>query len=349
MKRCCGGFFEHAPDAIVLVDGDGRIERINEQVERMFGYGRAELLGEPVEVLLPERFRRRHVEHRASYIGDPHLRPMGFGGELYGRHKDGGEFPVDITLSPIEVQTGSSVIAVIRDITRLKQADEALRENAERLQVLSRRLIQVQEAERRHVALELHDEIGQLLTGLKLTLEMGARLPAEQAQGRMAQAQTIVNELLERTRKLSLDLRPSTLDHLGLLSALWWHIKHYTSQTQVRVDFKHRGLEGKRYAPELETAAFRIVQEALTNVARHAAVHAVTVRAWADADSLTLQIEDDGQGFNPGDVLDAGRTSGLAGMRERAALSGGQLTIESRPEAGTKLTAEWRLSDPLTC
>jgi signal transduction histidine kinase len=108
--------------------------------------------------------------------------------------------------------------------------DEALRENAERMKVLSRRLIEVQEAERRYVALELHDEIGQILTGLKLTLEMGARLPGDEARQSIAQAQTMVNQLLALTRKLSIDLRPTTLDHLGLLSALWWHIRHYTSQ-----------------------------------------------------------------------------------------------------------------------
>src|SRR6202007_2887040 len=132
--------------------------------------------------------------------------------------------------------------------------------------VLSRRLIEVQEAERRRIALELHDEIGQLLTGLKLTLEIGARQPPGEARDSIAQAQTLVNELMARARKLSLDLRPATLDHLGLLSALPWHIKQYTAQTQVRVTFKQSGLEGRRFPSEIETAIYRIVQEALTNV-----------------------------------------------------------------------------------
>jgi signal transduction histidine kinase len=248
-------------------------------------------------------------------------------------------------LSPVDAETGSLVIAVIRDITRRKQADEALREYAERMKVLSRRLIDVQEAERRRVALELHDEIGQLLTGLKLTLEMGARLPGEEIRASIAQAQMVVNELIARTRKLSLDLRPATLDHLGLLSALLRHLTHYTAQTQVQVAFKHHGLEGRRFAPEVETAAFRIVQEALTNVARHAGVSEITVRVWADEHNLTVQIEDHGRGFNPEEVLAASTTSGLAGMRERALLLGGHLTIESRRGAGTCVTAEWCLSN----
>ncbi|HEV7843214.1 MAG TPA: PAS domain S-box protein, partial [Pyrinomonadaceae bacterium] len=283
------GIFDYAPDTIVVIDRQGRIERANAQVERMFGYQSDELLGQEVESLLPERFRQGHLKHRADYVADPHLRPMGVGFELYGKRKDGGEFPVEIMLSPVGAATGGLVIAVIRDITRRKKADEALHESADRLKILSRRLIEVQEAERRSLALELHDEIGQILTGLKLTLEMSARLPADEARASIVKAQGLVNELMARARKMSLDLRPATLDHLGLLSALLSHIKQYSAQTQVRVLFKHSGLEGQRFPAEIEMAAYRIVQEALTNVARHAETDAATVRVWADQHGLTIQ------------------------------------------------------------
>jgi signal transduction histidine kinase len=208
------------------------------------------------------------------------------------------------------------------------------------MKILSRRLIEVQEAERRNLALELHDQIGQILTGLKLTLEMAARLPEDEARASIVQAQTLVNELMARARKMSLDLRPATLDHLGLLSALLWHIKQYSAQTQVRVAFKHNGLEGRRFTTETETAAYRIVQEALTNVARHAESDAATVRLWADEHSLNIQIEDQGKGFDTETPLATVNTSGLAGMRERAHLLGGHLTIESNFGTGTHLTAE---------
>ena len=336
------GLFEFAPDTIVVVDHNGRVARVNAQIVSMFGYSPEELLGKPVEVLLPERFRQDHRNHRATYTVEPHTRTMGAGLELYGKRKDGSEFPVDIMLSPIDTKEGPLVIAVVRDITRRKQAEEAQREYADRLQVLSRRLMDVQESERRRLARELHDEIGQALTGLKLTLEMGARLPHDQVRPCLEQALTTVNELMAQARKLSLDLRPGMLDDLGLLPALLWHIEHYTAQTRVRVTFKHSGLEGRRFTSEIETAAYRIVQEALTNVARHAEVDEAEVQVWAANQTFTIQIQDQGAGFDRKAVLTASDTSGLAGMRERAMLLGGHLTIDSRPGGGTRLTAEWR-------
>jgi len=337
------GLFEFAPDTVVVVNHHGRIVRVNAQVEHMFGYNREELTGKPVETLIPERFKQQHTWHRTAFMDETHTRPMGAGLELYGKRKDGSEFPVDIMLSPMQAE--GMVIAVVRDITRRKQAEGAVREYADRLKFLSRRLMEVQEAERRNIARELHDEIGQILTGLKLTLEMGARLPSDEVGASLMQAQGLVNGLMARARKLSLDLRPAMLDDLGLLPTLLWHIEHYTAQTRVRVGFKNSGLEGRRFAPEVETAAYRIVQEALTNVARHAEVNEATVRVWTDQRTLTIEIEDAGKGFDHAALAVGSETSGLAGMRERAILLGGQLTVESRPLAGTRLTAELRISD----
>ncbi len=339
------GIFEYAPDTMVVVGDNGHIEQVNMQVERMFGYHREELIGKPVEILIPERFKQWHVEHRAHYVSDPHLRPMGAGLVLHGRRKDGSEFPVEIMLSPVTDVSHKLVIAVIRDITRRQRNEKELHENAERMKILSRRLIDVQEAERRSIALELHDEIGQILTGLKLTLEMSARLPEAETRASIAGAQALVNELMTRTRKLSLDLRPATLDHLGLLSALLRHIRQYNFQTQVRVDFRHDGLEGRRFVPELEIAVFRIVQEALTNVARHSESEEVTVRIWADQHTFTVQVEDNGRGFDPQTVMAVSQSSGLSGMRDRALLLGGSFTIDSHLGSGTRLIAEWSLEN----
>jgi signal transduction histidine kinase len=214
-----------------------------------------------------------------------------------------------------------------------------------RLQGLSGRLLEVQEAERRHLARELHDEIGQLLTGLRFTLDV-PEPPSPTLHERLVQAQTIVQELLERVRALSLDLRPSILDDLGVLPALLGHIERYTSQTKIRVHLEHSGLD-RRFAPETETGVYRIVQEALTNVARHGRVDEVTVRLWASDDVLGVQVEDHGAGFDPGATFGSGRSGGLAGLRERAALLNGHLTVESRPGRGVRLTAEVPLNGAL--
>jgi GAF domain-containing protein len=214
-----------------------------------------------------------------------------------------------------------------------------------RLQGLSGRLMEVQEAERRHLARELHDEIGQLLTGLRLTLDV-PEPPSPVLRERLGQAQDLVQELLERVRALSLDLRPSILDDLGVLPALLGHIERYTSQTKIRVHFEHSGLD-RRFAPGTETGVYRIVQEALTNVARHGGVDEVTVRLWATDDVLGVQVEDHGAGFDPDTVLGAGRSGGLAGLRERAALLNGHLTVETQPGHGVRLTAEVPLTGSL--
>ena len=214
-----------------------------------------------------------------------------------------------------------------------------------RLQGLSGRLMEVQEAERRHLARELHDEIGQLLTGLRLTLDV-PEPPSPALAERLGQAQALVQELLERIRALSLDLRPSILDDLGLLPALLDNIERYMSQTKVRVLLEHSGLD-RRFDPETETGVYRIVQEALTNVARHGRVDEVTVRLWATDDVLGVQVEDHGAGFDPDAVLGAGRSGGLAGLRERAALLNGHLTVETHPGRGVRLTAEVPLDGSL--
>ncbi|MGH8067838.1 MAG: PAS domain S-box protein [Candidatus Entotheonellia bacterium] len=219
---------------------------------------------------------------------------------------------------------------------------EEVHHSQEQLQALSQRLLEVQETERRSIARELHDEIGQVLTGLKLTLGMSAHVATGAADNGLSYAQTLVNDLIARVRDLSLALRPAMLDDLGLLPALLWLFERYSAQTNVQVDCKHVGLDGRRFGAAVETAAFRIVQEALTNVARHARVPGAMVRLWSDPNRLGVQIEDYGIGFDPQTASAA--SSGLAGMRERASALKGHLTIESAPGSGTRILAEWPLS-----
>ena len=231
------------------------------------------------------------------------------------------------------------------DVTQQQLNEEAMWEYGERMTILSRRLIEVQESERRYIALELHDQIGQILTGLKLKLEMIERVATAEVSENINEANALVNDLIARTRELSLDLRPATLDHLGLLAALRRHLRHYTSRTNVNVDFTQTGLEGRRFSPELETAAFRIVQEALTNVARHSNGRTAKVTISADRSKLSVRIEDNGRGFDADAEFSAARSTGLPGMRERARLLGGRFLIKSEFDRGTSLTAEWDLEN----
>jgi signal transduction histidine kinase len=248
---------------------------------------------------------------------------------------------VSVNVEPLHDHQGRRVgaINVFEDITERMRADQALRESAERLQTLSRRLLEVQEVERRHLARELHDEIGQMLTSLRLQLNWTGEVAPDAVRRRFESAQSMIEELLEKVRRLSFDLRPAELDQLGLLPALIALFERSTDQMGVRIDLKHQGLE-RRFASEVETTAYRIIQESLTNVARHAGVAEAIVRVWTTSDTLDVQIEDHGRGFDPQVILGAPRSIGLAGMRERVELLSGRLTIEARPGVGTLITAE---------
>jgi PAS domain S-box-containing protein len=225
----------------------------------------------------------------------------------------------------------AGVVGAAVDITDYKNMVSQLR-------TLSRRLISVQEAERRAIASELHDQVGQSLTALKLLLEKAQATAPEGDGQELAVAGGVVNELLTRVREMSLDLRPAMLDDLGLLPTLLWHFKHYTDQTQVTVRFRHAGLR-KELPSEVSIAAYRIVQEALTNVARYAKVNEVSVCVRAERGVVVVEVADHGVGFDEA-RLASQPSSGLRGMRERSLALNGEFTVKSVPGRGTYVMAE---------
>jgi signal transduction histidine kinase len=184
--------------------------------------------------------------------------------------------------------------------------------------------------------------MGQLLTGLTFVLDANKDLPPGAFAAALQEAQSLAHELLTRVRELSLTLLPPLLDDLGLLPALLWYTERYTIRMGIPVTVRHSGLEG-RFPALIETTVYRIVQEALTNVVRHADTDAVTLEIWADAETVGLQVTDSGVGFNPQVRLSDPTTSGLVGMYERAHLAGGRLTVDSAPGMGTRVTAEFPL------
>jgi PAS domain S-box-containing protein len=331
-------------DAVIATNADGELTAWNRAAENLYGWKADEVLGRPVQEVLPSDItsEQKAAALRAlSQIGHCRL-------EVTQYRRDGNPLAIEGTTIALHDNDGrvTGYVSVNRDISDRRRADaERERLHAQvsrantRLQALSQRLLDVQEAERRHLARELHDEIGQQLTGLKLLLEMNANPPDLPARSSLAEAQSLLQELMSRVRELSLSLRPAMLDDLGLLPALLWHLERYSGLTGVQVKFQHSGIESRRFPPTIETAAYRIVQEALTNVARHARGGEARVSLWCEADMLHLEVVDSGPGFDPQVAQTAYRSSGLAGMSERATLLGGQFAIESTPGAGTRLRA----------
>jgi PAS domain S-box-containing protein len=321
-------FMDNGPAVAWIKDERGRHLYVNRRFEQEHGLTPESVRGRDAFALFPPEVARQfHANDRAVLEAG---RPLEFAETLPGpggvtRHVHVYKFPFRDAAGTLYV--GGMAV----DVTEQRQAQEQLREYA-------RRLLGVQEQERRHLARELHDEVGQVLTGLRLTLEACRALFPGEPPDCLADAEGLLAELARRVRDLSLGLRPSMLDDLGLLPALLWLCERYTPQTGVRVHFEHRGLEGRRFGPEAETAAFRITQEALTNVARHAGVKDCAARVWVGEDALRVQVEDQGSGFDP--AAAQGSSGGLSGMAERAALAGGTLRVESAPGAWTRLTAE---------
>jgi PAS domain S-box-containing protein len=333
--------FDSAPDTVVVVDGDGRIARANAQIEQMFGFGQEELVGKPVEVLLSERFRRSHVRHREGYLAEPRTRPMGAGLELFCRRKDGTEIPVDIMLSPVERAEGGLVIAVVRDITNRKRAEEALKRREEELRALSASLLSVQDEERRRIARELHDSTAQNLAGLAMNLSLlmtaAATVSDPSLQRILSDSRALAEQCSREVRNLSYLLHPPLLDDLGLAPALKSYIAGFGQRTGIEVQLDVPPDLG-RLAPEIETALFRIVQEGLTNVHRHSGSTRAAIRLALTDREVKLTVEDEGAGSTARAIEDGVRLGvGIPGMRERAKQLGGHMDIDAGHD-GTIIT-----------
>lgn len=331
--------YQYAPVGLCFVDQNLRYVRINEHLAAMNGRPAGEHIGRTIREIVSDLADEVEPYYRCVMdSGEPVLNVEIHGSTLAepGRERDWL-----VNYSPLRSKSGTvvGVTAVVVEITDRKQAEQQLRKYSERVQALTRQILRVQEEERRHVARELHDEIGQSLTGLQFILDAGPDLSGEGARARLQNARVAVDDLLAKVRELSFDLRPAMLDHLGLLPALFWLFERFTRQTRVQVHFRHEGLSD-RFAPAVETTAYRLVQEAITNVARHAGVQEVSVCIWLQGSLLQLHVEDEGAGFIPEAALASDKTSGLKGMHERTQLLGGQLEIYSVPGEGSQLMAQ---------
>jgi two-component system sensor histidine kinase DevS len=326
---------EAAPDGIAVVDERGRILVVNEQLSYLFGYGSAELIGAQVEALVPPRLRGGHEGHRHGYGANPATRPMGMGLELLGLRKDGTEFPLEISLSPVRSGRQTFTIAIVRDSTerkRLQSEEQALRTFLDT------------EQERHRIGMDLHDGIMQDIYATTLGLELVHEdIDANPvgAKGGVGRAIDQLHDVIRDIRSYIFDLRPRqfTGDLREALLDLGREFQENSSiQTEV---FVPASLPSLDYA--IGVAYYVITHEALSNTRKHAQARSVTITLRVEDARLNLEVRDDGLGFDTSLEFPE-RHRGLRNMASRAGVVGAEFDVDSAPGEGTAIQVELRLN-----
>lgn len=319
-------------DGILSVNEQHQIVVYNRAAERIFGWRPDEALGQPLRVLLPACLCDTHREFLATIDETPESRtPSRKDFVILGLRNSGEEFPMEVSVSRIDTSKGRLHTVMVRD------ASERMRMEAE-VARFARQAVDAREQEKARMARELHDELAQMLSLLKLQARsLAGRLGTDaQAQAKIAEIVSALDEGIAATRRIAADLRPMILDDLGLPAALRWLGENFTRRTGVACEVQ-AGDIGDVEEP-YATAVFRIVQEALQNVAKHADASRASVRLWRDQGGLAVSIQDDGQGFDSTGVRQHDGL-GMVGMRERAHLLNGTLHVETVPGQGTLVRA----------
>jgi PAS domain S-box-containing protein len=324
-----------APSGFIVVDQGGSIVFTNSTACDLFGFEPDELLGQPIHVLIPERFHEIHRQHRRTYMKEPQIRPMGLGLDLFGRHKNGTEFPVDISLSPLQTADKTLYTAVIRDNSDRKAMEE---------QRLALELELETERERDRIAMDLHDGIMQDVYAASLGLELAlaggetSSDTAESIERVIDQLQTVVQNI----RSYIFDLRPREFS--GDLSEAFANLANeFQQNSQIQTELEM----DVAASPHLTTSltVYNIAHEGLSNVQRHAQAERVTISLQVDQDGGELRVSDDGVGFDAG--ADRGQSHrGLRNMVARAKSIGAELSLESKPGKGTRLALRFPLDPP---
>jgi PAS domain S-box-containing protein len=347
-ERRMHGIMLHASVPMLITDDGARISFVNRALAALFGYAVEELDGASLDTLVPERLRALHAAHRAGFHAPPSPQPMGWGSAVVGRRKDGSELPIEITLSPLPEADGG-VVACVVDLTHRHEAERRIRAYQESLQRLTFDAARTEERERRRIALELHDRLGQslALAQIKLTAARDATVGPSRAD--LSEVVDLLGQAVAETRTLTFDLSPPVLYELGLVEALAWLAEEHERRFGMTVTL---AIEEGAARPMEETSRallFRAVRELLMNVWKHAQTRSARVsmrrRAATAAtpesagDELEIDVEDSGVGFDPEQIASdrAGRGFGLLSVREQIHRMGGTMTVTSTPGHGARV------------
>ena len=327
-----------ALDAIICIDTQGCITVWTPQAEKIFGWNEQDAMGKVMaDIIIPAQYREQHKKGLANYLKTGEGPVLNRIFEITALNHEGNEFPIEISIIPIKHGSTEFFCAFIRDISDRKKAEVELEESYKAIRKLTAHLQNIREEERIHIAREIHDELGQHLTVLKMDIAWLSKKITKSADDetkvKIKDLINIIDGTIKTVRRISAELRPSLLDDLGLVAALEWQLDEFEKRSGIRTNFKEPD-EEIQLTSAVKTGLFRIFQESLTNVARHAGATKVKVSLVQTESSVELNITDNGKGFDKLKIADK-RTLGLLGMRERTAMIGGTYDIISTPGKGT--------------
>jgi PAS domain S-box-containing protein len=326
---------QSAMDAIVLVDHGQHIIFVNAAAEAMFGHNAEDLVGHPLLELLPERFRANHVAHVNSFTSQGTTsRRMGRQRVLYGLRATGAEFPIEAAISRANVDGELVLSVILRDVTETVAAREALEQANAEIKSLSRIAEQAREDEKSRIAREIHDELGQQLTALKIDLQAcigGIDDHQTALRTKLERMRLLLDHTVAETRRIAANLRPLMLDDLGLEPALEWLVQEFRSRHSADIEFLFDP-EVRTLPKNMANHIFRIVQEALTNISKHAKATQVAISVVDEGDAIAVMVQDDGQGDKAIKLETNVPGRGLLSIRERAYSMGGTVEMGSADE-----------------
>ncbi len=324
-----------ASQAILAVNRESKIVLLNPMAGAMFGYETDALKGQSVSLLIPPEIVESHPQFYADYFADPHTRPMGIGTNLEAVRRDGGRFPIEVSLSSIDTAAGPLAVAFVTDITVRRQMEETAKSRAAEINALARRLLTAQEDERRRVSRELHDGTCQQLAHLSIEIGKLAAVAPEGTRSQLRALQVRATQAAEDARHIAHELHPAILDDLGVVASLRSLCNEVSHAHAIAVRFRHGNLPPS-ISREVGSSLYRIAQQSLQNVAEHSGATWVMVGLVWQQGNLILTVRDDGIGFEPEKIRGSG-SLGLIGMEERAQLVKGRLIVSTRRGRGTRI------------